>query len=304
MPREAEDNLLSSLSTSLADAVASVGASVVAIHGGGHWPTSGILWKPGVVVTAEEALPKDEGLAVTLPDGRRVEASFAGRDVSTAIAVLKLSETMSVNLPERSTSERAGEIAMAVGRDETGPRATLGIIASSGGPWRSMRGGQIDRRVRLDTRLDPRIEGGAVVNASGRLIGLAVAGPRRITLAIPGATVDRVSEQLLADGRIARGYLGLGLQPLRLDEAQKASLKTETETAAIVVNVDAAGPGATAGILLGDFVTAWNGEPIGGMRSLVQRLGPESVGTTVKLSLVRGGQPLTSEIGIIERPAS
>ena len=147
MPREAQDNLLSSLSTSLADVVANVGASVVAVHGGGHWTTSGILWKPGVVVTAEEALPKDEGLAVTLPDGRRVEASFAGRDVSTAIAVLKLSETTPATLPERTTSERVGEIAMAVGRDENGPRAALGIIASSGGPWRSMRGGQIDRRI-------------------------------------------------------------------------------------------------------------------------------------------------------------
>ena len=133
---------------------------------------------------------------------------------------------------------------------------------------------------------------------------MAVAGPRRVALAIPGATVDRVSEQLLSDGRIARGYLGLGLQPLRLDEAQKASLKTEQDTAAIVVNVDAAGPGAAAGILLGDIVTAWNSEPIGGMRGLVQRLGPELVGTSVTLSLVRGGQPLTSEVGIIERPVS
>jgi S1-C subfamily serine protease len=304
MPRQAQDNLLTSLSTSLAEAIAKVSTSVVAVHGGGHWPTSGILWKTGVVVTAEEALPKDEGLAVTLPDGRRAEASFAGRDVSTAIAVLKLSDAAPATLPERTTSERVGEIAMAVGRDENGPRAALGMISSSGGPWRSLRGGQIDRRIRLDTRLDPRTEGGAIVTADGRLIGLAVAGPRRVALAIPGATVDRVSEQLLSDGRIARGYLGLGLQPLRLDEAQKASLKTEQDTAAIVVNVDAAGPGATAGILLGDIVTAWNSEPIGGMRGLVQRLGPESVGTSVTLALVRGGQPLTSDVGIIERPVS
>ena len=87
-------------------------------------------------------------------------------------------------------------------------------------------------------------------------------------------------------------------------EAQKVSLNTEQETAAIVVNVDAAGPGAAAGILLGDIVTAWNSEPIGSLSALVHRLGPESVGTSVTLSLVRGGQPLTSEVGIIERPAT
>jgi S1-C subfamily serine protease len=113
-----------------------------------------------------------------------------------------------------------------------------------------------------------------------------------------------VAAQLLAKGRIARGYLGLGLQPVRLDQVLATSLALPEPRGTIVVSVDPNGPGARGGILLGDVVAKWNGDPVRGVRDIFRRLGPETVGQTVELTIVRAGQVTTASVAISERPAS
>jgi S1-C subfamily serine protease len=173
--------------------------------------------------------------------------------------------------------------------------AALGVVSFVGPQWRSLRGGLIDARIELDATLARASEGGLALDASGQALGMAVFGPRRRTLVIPTATIDRVADVLATKGRIARGYLGLGLQPVKL---------VEGGIGAIAISVDAKGPGAAAGVRQGDVIVAWNGEPIRGVHQLVRALGPDSVGASVRLTLRRGGEPIEATLTIGERPES
>ncbi|MFY9969667.1 MAG: S1C family serine protease, partial [Roseiarcus sp.] len=184
-------------------------------------------------------------------------------------------------------------LALVVAAREGAPAASLGIVSYGGPQWRSMRGGLIDARIELSAALRRSSEGGLALDAEGRAFGMAVFGPRRRTLVIPAATIDRVAATLAAKGRIARGYLGLGLQPVKLEGGGLGLM---------AISVDPKGPGAAAGVRQGDVIAAWNGEAVRGLHHLLRALGPDSVGTTVKLSLRRGGEPLELSLVVGERP--
>src|SRR5579862_9410055 len=178
---------LLAFSDQTAELVARTAKSVVAVHGTGR-PRSGILWRPGVVVTAEESLEGDDNITVTLPGGRQVAATIAGRDPTTDVAALRIEASGLEPVPTAEASElRAGQLILAVGNYEGAAVAGLGIVAFVGGPWQSIRGGAIDSFLRLDLGLSPSAEGGAVVDPSGSVVGMAVFGPRRRVLAIPAA---------------------------------------------------------------------------------------------------------------------
>ncbi len=289
------DTALLSLSNNLADLVARTAQSVVTIQGARRWPLSGLHWRAGVIVTAEEGLERDEGLTILLPDGRQTTASLVGRDPSTDIAALRFQPD---GLPAieagDASSLRAGNLVLAVGRNEAGPVASCGVAALAGGAWQSRRGGTIDRLIRLDLRLSPSGEGGAMVDAAGRVLGMVVPGPRRRVLGIPGSTIDRVVDQLLAKGHIARGYLGAGLRPARHGD----------EAGVLIVGIDPAGPAASAGLLVGDIITRWNGQSVARVREVMRLLDPESVGSAVKLGLLRGGERAEKTVTIGERARS
>src|SRR5262249_28407387 len=137
---------------------------------------------------------------------------------------------------------RVGELVVALGRGRDGVAANLGMVSVSGGPWQSLRGGSIDSLLRLDMRLEARAEGALVVAADGRALGMAVLGPRQRPLVIPMATIDRIAPRLVADGRIRRGYLGLGLQSIRLDEELAQAHALPSRRAIMVVSLDPKGP--------------------------------------------------------------
>jgi S1-C subfamily serine protease len=298
-------NPLSALSTHLANAVEAAAGSVVAVLGRGRRSASGFVWRTGVVVTASDALEQDQDIVVALGDGSRLAATLAGRDPSTDIAVLRIdaAATPAVAAPG-SRPLRAGELVLSIGRRSEGPIARLGLVAVAGGPWQSLRGGRIDRTIRLDRRIHPGEEGGALIDADGGWIGMTVSGPRGAALAIPAETIARVAAQLLAHGRIARGYLGLGLQPVRLDEALVRALALSERRGVIVVNADSDGPGRRAGVLIGDIIVSWNGDRVHTVREVFRRLGPDAVGGELILGIIRGGEPRTITVKVAERPAS
>ncbi|MCB4820293.1 S1C family serine protease [Roseicella aerolata] len=286
---------LAAFSDRLAMLAAEAAARVVSVHGRGGRARSGLLWAEGLVVTAEEALEHDDELSLTLPDGREVPASLAGRDPGTDVALLKAETGGFVPLAAAPPAAlAAGHVVLAVGRGEHGPIAGFGIAALAGGPWRSMRGGRLDRRIQLGLRLDPCAEGGAVLDHAGRLVGMAVPGPKRRCLVIPAETIARAVEQLRTRGRVARGYLGLAMQPVQVGEVRGL----------IVVGVDPRSPAGLAGVLLGDVLVAWDGGPLGTVRDMLARLDPDSVGTTVTLDLIRAGRPHRIPVRIGERAAA
>ena len=246
----------------------------------------------------------DENIKLTLPAGRVADASLAGRDPTTDVAVLRFQPD---GLPVATTADaspRAGQVVMAVGNHDGGPLAALGIVALAGGAWHSVRGGTIDSLIRLDLALSPAAEGGALIDLQGRVIGMTVLGPRRRALSIPSSTIDRAVDQLLARGHVFRGYLGAGLQPMKEERASGESQASRNRRGVLVVSIDPNGPSARAGILVGDIVTAWNGRPIERVREIMRLLGPESIGSTVDLELIRGGAPTTLRVVIGERPVA
>jgi S1-C subfamily serine protease len=287
---------LTALSDALVELVASTASFVVAVQGA-RSNTSGLLWEPDIVVTAEEVLEEDEEITVTPPDGKVVAGHVAGRDPTTDIAVLRLLEpAANAGRPSPAAPVAPGGIAVVVGRAGSEVVTALGIVAQVGGEWRSSTGGLIDARLRFDVWLPSRAEGGALVTADGGLIGMAAFGPGRRVIAIPYATIERVVPMLLETGRIGRGYLGLGLQTVRLGGAG------EERSGAMILSVDLDGPGAAAGILQGDIIVAIDGDSLQGVKSLMGHLGPESVGRDARLDVIRGGRQSSITVTVGERP--
>ena len=286
------------LSNSLANLAATAGAVAVGIRSHGRLVASGFIWNPGVVVTVSDALEADDELSVLTGSGS-LPAQFAGRDPTTDITVLRVGEGLPAQAPASEMGEaRVGQLVVATGRGKDGVVASLGMVSVAGGPWQSLRGGQIDSLIRLDLRLDQRAEGSLVVDTEGRYLGMAVFGPRQKPLVIPAATIERVGAKLLADGRIRRGYLGVSLHPIRLDEAIATSHSLHDRRAIMVVNVDPEGPAGKAGVLVGDVIVGFEGASIPGVRTLYSRLTPESVGKDAELKMVRAGQIAVARVTI------
>src|SRR5256885_4912825 len=274
-------NSLVAFSDAAAQLVERTASSIVAVHGGGRWPSSAIHWRSGVIVTAEEVLERDEDIKVTLPGGRVVATSLAGRDPSTDVAVLRFQPDGLTAAPTAdAASLRPGHVVLAIGNHEGAPIASLGVVAIAGPAWHSLRGGTIDSLIRLDLALSPAAEGGAVVDVQGRVVGMAVLGPRRRALAIPTSTIDRVVDQLLAKGHVFRGYLGAGLQAARLGRPSNGAQASGTGRGILVASIDPDGPAARAGLLAGDIVTTWNAHPGGRVRAGMRFLGSDSIRNT------------------------
>jgi S1-C subfamily serine protease len=284
---------LQQYSDALAALVAQAAPSVVSVLSH-RSRASGFFWKPGLIVTAEEALAEEGEIDVVLPGGEGLAASLVGRDPSTDVALIKVDRPAASAARLETPPLRAGALALAVGAAGGAPTAAMGAVGYAGEAWRSLRGGEIDARIELDLSLRRSAEGALALDASGRAFGMVVFGPRRRTLVIPTQTIQRVAGKLESHGRIPRGYLGLGLRTTRLDG--------EAGTGVIVMNVEANAPGAAAGLRQGDVIVKWNGEPARDVRQLTRALGADSVGKTVKLSILRGGQPLEVALTIGERP--
>jgi S1-C subfamily serine protease len=282
---------LQALSGALSEIVAQAAPGIVAVHSH-RSHASGFIWRPDLIVTADEALAEEGEISVVLRGGDVVKATLAGRDPTTDVALLRVERTDAEPVALSTDPVPVGSLAVVVAAREGEPTAGLGVVSLSGGGWRSLRGGEISARIELAISLRSASEGGLVLDSTGRAIGMAVFGPRRRVLVIPSATIDRVAARLQTHGRIARGYLGLGLQPVKLDPG----------IGAMVMSVDSKGPGAAAGIRQGDVIVTYNGQPLRSVQALVRTLGPDSVGSVVPLTLRRAGEPLQVNLTIGERP--
>ena len=292
------------LSNALARETDRAAASIVAIHTEARGSSSGVVWRAGIIVTAEHALRRDEEIHVTLPDGRVVAATLVGRDASTDLAVLKCSEALSP-LAEASdgTAIKPGSLVLVVGRTRaSGPVAALGAVSLVANERRTWLGAALTPYVRLDVDLQPTAVGGAVIDAYGRAMGIATPRFARFgAIAITGSTVNRVIDALLKAGHIPHGYLGVGLHPIRMPDALRETLERNEKTAAMVVEVEPDGPAHKAGILIGDLLISFGPHSITRVEDVHALLAAEAIGKPIEVKLVRGGVAQEATIVVGER---
>jgi len=292
------------LSNEFAAAADAVGGSVVAVHGRRWLPSSGIQWRKGVIVTANHTIRREDDITVLAGHGKARKARLAGRDPSTDLAILKLADDDSLPLPQFASEAKLGHVVLALGRSRSSHLvASAGIIGGLSGAWEPRRGGRVDQQIRLDLELYPGFSGGPLVSTQKQVLGINTRGlSRGRGVAIPTATVNRVVDELLEKGHIARPYLGLAMQPVAIPESLRSKVASSASAALLVVHVEPTGPAEKGGVLLGDLVVELAGRAVEDTGEIQDALSPTKVGETVELTVLRAGSPLKRSIKLEDRP--
>ena len=293
---------LSNLSNALAETVESGDQTVARVEARRRLPASGIVWSPdGVIVTAHHIVKRDEGIRIGLPDGKVVPAKLIGRDRSTDLAVLRAeADGLTAPVWAEDADLSVGHLVLALGRPGERVMATLGIISALKDNWRTPAGGQIDRYLQTDVVMYPGFSGGLLMSAEGKGLGLNTSALLRgVSMSIPYPTLQRVVEALLAHGRVRRGYLGIGGQPVRLPGDLAKEL--DQETGILLVSVDPDSPAWRGGLVLGDTIVSFNDQPIRQLDDLLELLSEETVGVEIPLQILRGGHIQELMITVGER---
>jgi S1-C subfamily serine protease len=302
------NNELGALSEQITAVVERVSPSIVAIDARPRVRTSGVIWRPGIVVSTNHTIRRDEEITVTLHSGQQIGATVVGRDGGTDLAVLRLENSAEAIAPAQfadAATLRVGNLVLAVGRTdpERSVSAGLGIVGVLANKWRTWRGGEIDHLINPDISIFIGFSGGALVNIAGQVIGINTTGLSRGTgLTIPVSTVNRVVDQLLQHGRVARPYLGVGMQPVALPDRVREKFHLSAPAGLIFLTVEADSPADKSGITIGDILLAFDGVTTSTTDDVQAILGAKEVGTMVKAKLLRGGETMEVEVTLGERP--
>lgn len=290
---------LAELSSAIGTLAADGAASVVRVEGRRGAPASGVAWSTdGLLVAPHHAVEWDEDVEVGLPGGETVAASVVGRDATTDVALLRAGGGRLTPPAFGDAAPVAGALVVGVSRPGRTHRAALGVVARSAGAWRSPAGGKIDRYLETALPWVPGMSGSLLLDASGDALGMATAGLLRgHAMVVPAATLRRVVGALVAHGHVPRGYLGVATFPVRLPAG--GAQGAEAAGALLVTAVVEGSPAAKAGLLLGDAIVAFGGEPVADPHALLAHLEPERIGAAVPVRLVRAGalMELTLTVG-------
>jgi S1-C subfamily serine protease len=297
---------LAILSDQLADAAATAAESIVAVHARPRLASTGIHWQEGVVVTTDGTIRQERDITLTLPDGRKLAATLAGRDRRTDLAVLRFAAgSLPIARLGDPASLKPGHLVLALARlGQGGHRVSFGAVSAVGERWRSWKGGELDRLLQSNLTLYPGFGGGPLVDATGKTHGINSGGlSRAFATTIPVETVNRTVRQLLEKGYVARGWLGAAMQPVRFNPQAQQRLGIESDSGLVILSVEPDGPAASAGLLVGDVIVKLSGRAIEDVDDLVNALGASDVvGRTLQLDLVRGGELIEVGVLIGERP--
>jgi S1-C subfamily serine protease len=296
-----QPDILTQLSAALATRAATARNAVAAIRLRHDRHLTATLWRADAVVASEQSLPHGDEFDVIAPGGAAVNAKVAGRDPATNVALLQLAQP--VTPPSLAAGDaQLGALVTAFGADGAGgATARLGVVNFAGPEWHSNAGGRIDRRIVLDLRIGRAEEGGPVFDAAGACLGITTFGPRGKVIVIPAATIERVVPALLKDGRVARGWLGVALQPVAVPDALQS--QAGQPSGLMVMSIVDGGPAAKAGLVAGDIVVTVNGAPTHRFRRVATQLGPDSIGRQVEVRVIRGGAVISFRTTVEARPA-
>ena len=296
-------NPLIALSEAMAEAVAKAGAATVTVDARRRMPASGVAYAADLVLTADHAVEREDDLHVTLPDGTTLNASLAGRDSGTDLALLRVEKAALAVAEPVQQPAHVGQLALALGRPSAeGIEASLGVVSALGGPVRTGRGGLLESYIRTDTIPYPGFSGGPLVDASGKVLGINTSGlGRGVAVTIPVGLAWGVAKSLAEHGSVRRGYLGVRSQPTPIPAAQQQALGREQEAGLLLVWVEEGSPAAKGGLLVGDILVGLDGQALSDPDELLARLAGARVGQSTPVQVLRGGLPATINVTIGER---
>ena len=295
---------LSAFSQGLADLVEKTATGVVAVKAAPHRVVSGLIIREDLVAVSNHTLRREDRIPIQTIDGTQALGTILGRDPTVDLAFLKVESGKLQPLTSADpASLKSGSLALVVGLTiDAGPSASLGILGAVGGTRRTWRGGTLDHFFRLDVNLYPSQSGAAVIDAEGHLIGLATpALLRHSAVAVPLVTLNRIADELLQQGRIRHGYLGVGLHPVEIPASLREKLGATAEVGLILLSVEPESPADKAGWLVGDILISLEGKPINDIDELQTALRGNTIGRGVRASLLRGGQLLETQVTVSER---
>lgn len=292
--------MTTTMSDTLATAVETARAFTLKVEAGRCRLQSATVFDRELLVTSHRGLHGSDKGAVYDEAGGRFDAELVGQDEGLDLALLRIA---SGNLPVPRAADHAalktGQLTLALGRPGTHIRASLRILGLLGGEFRTPGGALLDRYIESDRGLPPGFEGGPLVDEHGALIGMNSSSVLRgADLSVPHATIARSVSELLAHGRIRRGYLGVACQPVRLPADVRSSLSQRS--GALVLDTDEKGPARAAGLTLGDVIVSIDGAAIRGPRELSRAL-RDKLGASIQLGILRSGQLQTLTVTVAER---
>lgn len=261
---------------------------------------SGGVWSDdGVIVTTARAVAGRERLELVQGDSS-VEAKVVGYDAATDLGVVR-SDTAFGKAPGWTDAPvKLGALVLSASRPGRGVRVRLGLVSQVGGEWHTQRGGRVERYVESDLTPEPGFSGGLVFDAEGRAVGMnSAALLRGVPLVLEQATLDRVVRALLSNGRVRRGYLGVGTQAVRLPDALASA--AGQSTGLLVFSVQPGSAAEAARLLLGDVLLKLGGVSLVDASALQAAL-EDAEGHELPLSVQRAGQVLSVELTPGARP--
>ncbi|SOC55446.1 serine protease DegS [Chromohalobacter canadensis] len=265
-----------------------------------------IVSAEGYVLTNNHVISDADEIQVALRDGRETLAKVVGTDPESDLAVLKIPRD---DLPviQLSDSEQAaiGDVGLAIGNPfGVGQTVTMGIISATGRNHLGLNA--YEDFIQTDAAINPGNSGGALVNAEGALVGINTAifsrsgGSQGIGFAIPANLAHQVLDQIVAHGRVIRGWLGIDVQAMTPDLASSFGLKTLTGV--VIASVVPDGPGDKADLQPGDVLMSINGEPIVDAREAMADIAEIAPGTKLPITIVRDGEKREITLTAGERP--
>ena len=271
---------------------------------------SGVIVRPdGHVLTNHHVIDGADRIRVELTDGRSFDAKVVGSDPPSDLAVLKVeaSGLPSIDLGD-SDDVRVGDVVLAIGNPMgVGQTVTMGIVSAKGRAT-GLGDGSFEDFLQTDAPINRGNSGGALVSTRGELIGInsqilsPSGGNIGIGFSIPANMARHVMDALVAEGRVRRGLLGVGIQPVTPEIA--GSLGIETARGALVSSVSGGGPAAAGGMQRGDVITAVDGHEVRTSNDLRNRIAGTTPGTTVRLTVLRDGSERTISARLDELPSS
>ena len=316
IPATEDAELLDAYSQAVASAAEAVAPTVVHIDvstprdgGTRRGSGSGFFFTPdGLLLTNSHVVHGAREIRVATQDGERFAADIVGDDPDSDLAVIRISTRNASHVRfGRSGKLRMGQIAIAIGNplgfEHT---VTAGVVSALGRSLRASTGRLIDDVVQTDAALNPGNSGGPLVSARGEVIGVNTAiipGAQGICFAVASDTAQWVLGQLLAHGRVRRGWLGVAGMNAPLARRIARHHGIDNASGVRVRTVEAGSPASVAGIEAGDLIVSYDGELISGIDKLQQALNVQRVGRACEVVVLRHTRKVALRVMAIERPS-